>query len=97
MVYIVNVLTGVHNERILANHHDVLSTFNIGGELSVPEWIKLARALINAGYLKEEEKFPFEKLTLTGRAPRGAQTAFPHSVGADQGNFPNSPAQIRCG
>lgn len=68
MVYIVNVLTGVHNERILANHHDALSTFNIGGELSVPEWIKLARALINAGYLKEEEKFPFEKLTLTGRA-----------------------------
>ena len=68
MVYIVNVLTGVHNERILANHHDALSTFNIGGELSVPEWIKLARALINAGYLKEEGKFPFEKLTLTGRA-----------------------------
>ena len=68
MVYIVNVLTGVHNERILANHHDALSTFNIGGEFSLPEWIKLARALINAGYLKEEGKFPFEKLTLTGRA-----------------------------
>jgi ATP-dependent DNA helicase RecQ len=77
MTYIVNVLTGVRNKRIVANHHDALSTFNIGQELSVPEWIKLARGLINTGYLKEEGKFPFEKLTLTELASQALKQRAP--------------------
>jgi ATP-dependent DNA helicase RecQ len=81
MVYIVNVLTGVRNERILANKHDDLSTFNIGSELTTPDWIKLARSLINNGYINEEGNFPFEKLTLTDKALTALKQRAPIQVG----------------
>ena len=92
MTYIVNVLTGVRNERITANHHDALSTFNIGKELSVPEWIKLARSLINMGYLKEIGKFPFEKLTLTEHAEQALRQRTPISL--EMAALPGAPAPI---
>ena len=81
MVYIVNVLTGVRNERIVANKHDDLSTFNIGGELTTPDWIKLARSLINNGYINEEGNFPFEKLILTEKAMTALKQRTPIQVG----------------
>jgi len=49
--YIIDILTGKDNERIRANGHDKLSTFNIGGEHSGVEWRGIFRQLIAHGYL----------------------------------------------
>jgi ATP-dependent DNA helicase RecQ len=66
--YVINVLRGVRSERISANHHEALSTYGIGKELSIAQWEALSRRLIAAGYLNEEGQFPFDALSLTDKA-----------------------------
>jgi len=48
--YVIDVLMGHSNERIVQNRHDQLSTFAIG-ELDNNEWRSLFRQLIALGYL----------------------------------------------
>ncbi|NIA02879.1 MAG: DNA helicase RecQ [Planctomycetia bacterium] len=50
--YLVNILRGKTDERILANGHDALSTFGIGADDSVQHWRVLYRQLIALGYLE---------------------------------------------
>jgi ATP-dependent DNA helicase RecQ len=50
--YLVNILRGKQDERILANGHDALSTFGIGADDSVQHWRILYRQLIALGYLE---------------------------------------------
>jgi ATP-dependent DNA helicase RecQ len=49
--YVIDILTGKHDPRIRRNHHDRLTTFGIGGELSGVEWRSAFRQLIAQGYL----------------------------------------------
>ncbi len=49
--YIIDVLRGKTNERILTNHHDELSTFAIGENLNEGEWRDIFRELVARGYL----------------------------------------------
>jgi ATP-dependent DNA helicase RecQ len=51
--YIIDVLLGSRNERIRRNHHDQLSTFGIGKELSETDWRVLARSLRHQCLLEE--------------------------------------------
>lgn len=53
--YIAQVLTGSRDRRILQNHHDNISTFNIGKELDKNAWKTLCDALILKGYLDINE------------------------------------------
>ena len=62
--YIIAILTGKDDERIRRNHHDQLSTFNIGGEHSSAEWRGIFRQLIAHGYLATDtEGYGVLKLT----------------------------------
>jgi ATP-dependent DNA helicase RecQ len=49
--YIVDILHGKTDERILRNGHDKLSTFGIGKDTVVTEWRSLFRQLIALGYV----------------------------------------------
>jgi len=54
--YVIDVLTGKSNERILRNGHDKLSTFGIGSERSGPEWRGIFRQLVAHGYLATDSE-----------------------------------------
>ncbi len=51
VTYLIEVLCGNENERILANGHQQLSTFGIGKDLGKTVWRSLFRQLIARGYL----------------------------------------------
>ena len=73
--YIVDVLRGSNAEKVLQNQHNLLSTYDIGRELSKKQWMALARQLIQKGLLKQEETYGGLRLTqqasevLKGNAP----------------------------
>jgi ATP-dependent DNA helicase RecQ len=49
--YIIDLLTGKADERILRNRHDGLSTFGIGTGHTAAEWRSIFRQLVAQGYL----------------------------------------------
>lgn len=52
--YVIKVLQGEANERILLNAHDKLSTFGIGKHLSAEEWRRILRQLIARDIVRVE-------------------------------------------
>jgi ATP-dependent DNA helicase RecQ len=73
--YIADVLRGSNAEKILQNQHNLLSTYNIGRELTKKQWMTLSRQLIAKGLLEQEEIYGGLRLTqlagdvLKGKAP----------------------------
>ncbi len=62
--YIIDILLGKDDERIKANSHDQLTTFNIGHEHSGPEWRGIFRQLVAHGFLATDtEGYGVLKLT----------------------------------
>jgi ATP-dependent DNA helicase RecQ len=61
--YIINILRGSKEKRILDNGHDKLSTYNIGTELSKRQWNELYSKLVSAKIISREEKYGSLKLT----------------------------------
>lgn len=53
MNYVIEVLRGSKNQRILQNGHDKLSTYGIGKDRSVDEWRLLGRSLLHQGLMDE--------------------------------------------
>ncbi|WP_413113117.1 ATP-dependent DNA helicase RecQ [Thaumasiovibrio sp. DFM-14] len=49
--YVVDVLRGLHNQRIRDHGHDKLSTYGIGREHSHEYWVSILRQLIHRGFL----------------------------------------------
>tara|TARA_R110002074_G_scaffold145034_2_gene293537 strand:- start:172154 stop:174268 length:2115 start_codon:yes stop_codon:yes gene_type:complete len=74
--YIVDILMGKADQRVLQNGHDKVSTFGIGKEFSMTEWRTIFRQLIALGYLNvEAESYGSLKLTEKCRPVlRGEQT-----------------------
>ena len=72
--YIVDVLLGSKQKRILENGHDKLSTWGIGKELSKEDWFTLSDALTDAGLIEKTGDYnvlsitEIGKQTLTSRA-----------------------------
>ncbi|HRY08018.1 MAG TPA: DNA helicase RecQ, partial [Hyphomicrobiaceae bacterium] len=54
--YVVDVLTGKSNERIVRNGHDRLSVFAIGADREATQWRGLFRQLTAAGFLAGDEE-----------------------------------------
>ena len=52
--YLIDVLVGKADERILRNGHDTLSTFGIGAQIKPVEWRGIFRQLIAQGYLTSD-------------------------------------------
>ena len=65
--YVIDVLRGSENEKVLARGHDALSTYGIGAELSRDHWQSLIRQLIHRGYLAQDIAH-FSALRLTDAA-----------------------------
>lgn len=92
--HIVDVLRGSNAEKILQNQHNLLSTYNIGGEFTKKQWMNLARQLIQKGLLSQEETYGGLRLTqqaadvLKGNAPFYAllQHATPANTGKGNSN-----------
>jgi ATP-dependent DNA helicase RecQ len=53
MKYIIDVLRGSKEKRILQNRHDQLSTYGIGRDHTLEEWRVLGRSLLHQGLLEE--------------------------------------------
>jgi len=49
--YVLEVLLGKSNDRIVSNAHDQLSTFGIGQDLSLPQWRSIIRQLIVKNFI----------------------------------------------
>lgn len=49
--YVVDVLLGSKQKRIMENHHNELSTWGIGKELEKEDWFELSDLLIECGYI----------------------------------------------
>ncbi|MBV1911690.1 MAG: HRDC domain-containing protein, partial [Kangiellaceae bacterium] len=66
--YVIDILQGKPDARIVKNQHDQLSTFGIGTELSIAEWRSLFRQLIAQGYLYvDHERYGAVNLTEKSR------------------------------
>ncbi|HET7839443.1 MAG TPA: ATP-dependent DNA helicase RecQ, partial [Rectinemataceae bacterium] len=64
--YVVDVLLGSRNERVLGLGHTELSTWGIGKEWTRGQWLDLARQLLRKGYLAKDEEYGV--LSLTAKA-----------------------------
>lgn len=64
--YVIDVLLGSRQKRILDHHHDTLSTYGIGRELDRNQWFEVVNALLDAGYLLKTDDYNVLKLTETG-------------------------------
>ncbi len=65
--YVVDILTGKEDERIVRNDHDRLSVFGIGKDMPATAWKGLFRQLIASGYLNGDDE-GHGTLALTERA-----------------------------
>ena len=54
MTYLIDVLRGVENERILQAGHHQISTFGIGNDLSAADWKSVFRQLVANGFLRAD-------------------------------------------
>ena len=54
VTYLIDVLRGSENERILQGGHHTISTYGIGTELSAGEWKSVFRQLVANGYLRAD-------------------------------------------
>jgi ATP-dependent DNA helicase RecQ len=66
--YVIDVLRGSENEKIISRGHDALSTYGIGAEHSRDHWQSLIRQLIHRGYLVQDiTRFSALRLTEAAR------------------------------
>ncbi|SNC74581.1 ATP-dependent DNA helicase RecQ [Marinobacter sp. es.048] len=54
VTYLIDVLRGSENERVLQSGHHQVSTYGIGTELSANEWKSVFRQLVANGYLRAD-------------------------------------------
>lgn len=64
MNHVIEVLTGADTDKIRRWHHDRLSTYGIGAELTRPQWAQVGRELMRLGYVVVAEG-EFATLELT--------------------------------
>ncbi|MBQ0052028.1 MAG: RecQ family ATP-dependent DNA helicase [Treponema sp.] len=64
--YVVEVLTGSRNKRILENGHNMISTWGIGTELNKEQWLELVNLLIEKGFILKYGEYNVLMLTKDG-------------------------------
>ncbi|MBA4393534.1 MAG: DNA helicase RecQ [Desulfobacca sp.] len=64
--YIVDVLLGSKNKKVLQNSHEALSTHGIGKELTREQWLTISRQLVQKGLLDQEPAYHTLRLTAKG-------------------------------
>ncbi|NOZ13356.1 MAG: DNA helicase RecQ [Acidobacteria bacterium] len=95
MGYIINVLRGSTEKRILQNNHDRLSTWGIGKQHSKQVWQQLGRQLIARGLLTQDPAYGGLKLTAAARPVLRSEKTFFGKM--DQGKKPEKTARQKAG
>ena len=81
MRYIIDILRGANTQKIRDNNHSELSTYGIGKDLSVEQWQRLGRTLLQQGLLSEStDGFATLKFNLLSREILRSQRTFEMSV-----------------
>ncbi len=65
--YVVDVLLGSRQKRIVENGHNKISTWGIGKDISKEKWFELVDLMLMAGYIKKEGEYNILKLTSSAR------------------------------
>ena len=65
--YVIDVLMGSKNKRILENGHNRISTYGIGRDLSKNDWLDLVDLLIAKNFLTKSGEYNIITLTSLGR------------------------------
>lgn len=65
--YVIDVLLGSHNKRILENGHNMIYTFSIGHELTKDDWHDLVDLLLEKEYIQRVGEYNVLELTDKGR------------------------------
>jgi len=66
-VHLIDVLRGKHTDKVAQHHHDKLSTFGIGADVSEQQWRSVLRQLIALGHLRAEGEYNTLALTESSR------------------------------
>lgn len=67
--YVIDVLLGSKNQKVLQNQHDTIRTYGAGKDYSKSQWQAFIRELIQLGYLRlDGDKYPVLKLNEKSRA-----------------------------
>ncbi|MEO1282750.1 MAG: DNA helicase RecQ [Pseudomonadota bacterium] len=75
--YVIDILLGKEDERIIRNGHDRLKVFGLGTELDATGWRGLFRQLASAGYLAADtEGFGTLQLTVSARPLLRGEASF---------------------
>ena len=67
ITYVIDVLMGSKQERIITNRHNEISTWGIGKGLSKQEWFEVGQALIDKGYVCKTGDYNILQVTPRGR------------------------------
>ncbi len=65
--YIIDVLLGSKQKRILENRHETISTWGIGAGIEKDDWFALSEALVEAGYIQKYGEYNVLVLTKDGQ------------------------------
>lgn len=65
--YVVDVLLGSRQKRIMENGHNKVSTWGIGKDIKKEKWFELVDLMLMAGYIKKEGEYNILKLTSSAR------------------------------
>jgi ATP-dependent DNA helicase RecQ len=74
--HVTHVLLGMEDEKVLKYHHQELSTFGIGKELTRKQWLHIAQQLVQKGLLDQSSDF-FRVLSLTSKGLEVLKTREP--------------------
>ena len=66
-VHLIDVLRGKATDKVAQHHHDRLSTFGIGADVSEQQWRSVLRQLIALGHLRAEGEYNTLALTESSR------------------------------
>ncbi len=81
--HLIDVLRGKRTDKVAQHHHDQLSTFGVGAELSEQQWRGVLRQLIALGHLRAEGEYNTLELCESARAVLKGEVPVMLRVAAD--------------
>lgn len=91
--YVIDVLLGSKQKRIMENHHNELSTWGIGKELEKSDWFELTDLLIETGYILKVEEYNVLAVSKMGALALTNRTQIKLPVQLNFKNIINAPKQ----
>lgn len=91
--YVIDVLLGSKQKRIMENHHNELSTWGIGKELEKSDWFELTDLLIETGYILKVGEYNVLAVSKMGALTLTNRTQIKLPVQLNFKNIINAPKQ----